>query len=47
VDILVVGSHGHGWVRDMLYGETVDRVRHGLNVPMLIARPEPASGPDA
>lgn len=45
VDILVVGSHGHGWVRDMLYGETVDRVRHGLDVPMLIARPEPESPP--
>ncbi|AMV36123.1 Nramp family divalent metal transporter [Planctomyces sp. SH-PL62] len=41
VDILVVGSHGHGWVRDLLYGETVDRVRHSLDVPMLIARHDP------
>ena len=40
VDLLVVGSHGHGWVRDLLYGETVDRVRHGVDIPMLIARPE-------
>ncbi|MDG3006806.1 Nramp family divalent metal transporter [Paludisphaera mucosa] len=47
VDILVVGSHGHGWVRDLLYGETVDRVRHSLDVPMLIARPGPQAGPDA
>jgi manganese transport protein len=39
VDLLVVGSHGHGLVRDLLYGQTVDRVRHGLDVPMLIARP--------
>jgi manganese transport protein len=39
VDLLVVGSHGHGMVRDLLYGQTVDRVRHSLNVPMLIARP--------
>ncbi|GAC1337158.1 MAG: hypothetical protein NVSMB14_04560 [Isosphaeraceae bacterium] len=39
VDLLVVGSHGHGLVRDLLFGETVDRVRHGLDVPMLIARP--------
>lgn len=38
VDMLVVGSHGHGWLRDLLYGETVDRVRHGLDVPMMIAR---------
>jgi len=39
VDLLVVGSHGHGLVRDLLFGQTVDRVRHQLNVPMLIARP--------
>ena len=38
VDLLVVGSHGHGLVRDLLYGQTVDKVRHGLEIPMLIAR---------
>ena len=45
VDLLVVGSHGHGLVRDLLFGQTVDKVRHGLSIPMLIARPtdEPAS----
>ena len=42
VDLLVVGSHGHGLVRDLLYGQTVDKVRHGLDIPMLIARPDPA-----
>jgi len=42
VDLLVVGSHGHGLVRDLLLGQTVDRVRHGLDVPMLIARPDRA-----
>jgi len=40
VDLLVVGSHGHGMVRDLLLGQTVDRVRHLLDVPMLIARPD-------
>ena len=40
VDLLVVGSHGHGMVRDLLYGQTVDRVRHRLEVPMLIVRPD-------
>ncbi len=40
VDLLVVGSHGHGLVRDLLFGQTVDKVRHGLAVPMLIARPD-------
>ena len=49
VDLLVVGSHGHGMVRDLLLGQTVDRVRHRLEVPMLIARPDRDStlpGPD-
>jgi manganese transport protein len=41
VDLLVVGSHGHGLVRDMLFGQTVDKVRHGLNIPMLVSRPDP------
>jgi manganese transport protein len=40
VDLLVVGSHGHGMVRDLLYGQTVDKVRHRLDIPMLIARPD-------
>jgi manganese transport protein len=42
VDLLVVGSHGHGMVRDLLFGQTVDKVRHGLGIPMLIARPDRA-----
>ena len=36
----MVGSHGHGLVRDLLYGQTVDKVRHRLDIPMLIARPD-------
>ncbi len=40
VNLLVAGSHGHGIVRDLLLGQTVDRVRHSLDVPMLIARPD-------
>jgi manganese transport protein len=47
VDLLVVGSHGHGLVRDLLLGQTVDRVRHRLGVPMLIARPDRASMPES
>ncbi len=48
VDLLVVGSHGHGIVRDLLLGQTVDKVRHNLGIPMLIARPDRAgAGPDS
>ena len=39
VDLLVVGSHGHGPLRDLVFGETIDKVRHGLTIPILIARP--------
>ena len=39
VDLLVVGSHGHGPIRDLIFGETIDKVRHGLAIPILIARP--------
>jgi manganese transport protein len=45
VDLLVVGSHGHGLVRDLLYGQTVDKVRHRLDIPMLIARPDRSTMP--
>lgn len=47
VDLLVVGSHGHGLVRDLLFGQTVDKVRHGLAIPMLIARPDSSGKPIA
>ncbi len=43
VDLLVLGSHGHGLVRDLLFGQTVDKVRHGVDLPMLIARPVTSS----
>ena len=45
VDLLVAGSHGHGAMRDLLFGQTVDRVRHGLDIPMLVTRPR--GGADA
>ena len=42
-EVTGVGPHGHGLVRDLLFGQTVDKVRHGLDVPMLIARPTPSA----
>jgi manganese transport protein len=39
VDLLVVGSHRHGAIMDLLVGETVDKVRHRVEIPMLVARP--------
>jgi manganese transport protein len=35
-DMLVIGSHGHVGIKDLIYGETVDAVRHELKIPVLI-----------
>jgi manganese transport protein len=35
-EMLVIGSHGHAGIKDLIYGETVDAVRHELNIPVLI-----------
>jgi manganese transport protein len=38
LDILVMGSHGHRGVRDVIFGVTVDPVRHNLSIPVLVVR---------
>jgi manganese transport protein len=35
-DMLVIGAHGHGGLKDFIYGETVNSVRHELRIPVLI-----------
>ena len=35
-DILVMGAHRHRGIKDIVYGETVNQVRHRLAVPILI-----------
>lgn len=37
-DLLVMGAHGHKWVKDLVFGATVDTVRHRVNIPVLIVR---------
>jgi manganese transport protein len=38
-DLVIMGAHGHGGLKDLIFGTTIDPVRHDLNVPMLIVRP--------
>jgi len=38
VDLLVMGGHGHRALGDMLHGETIQHVRHGLDIPILAVR---------
>ena len=35
-DILVMGAHGHSGMADILYGDTINRVRHQLRIPVLV-----------
>ena len=35
-DLLVIGAHGHSGLKDWLYGETIDAVRHELKIPVLV-----------
>jgi manganese transport protein len=35
-DLLIIGAHGHKGMKDWLYGETIDAVRHRLKIPVLI-----------
>lgn len=37
-DLLVLGSHGHRGIADIIYGETVAGVRHGISIPVLVVR---------
>lgn len=35
-DMLVIGAHGHSGLKDFIYGETVNTVRHELKIPVLV-----------
>ncbi len=37
-DLLVTGSHGHRRLMDLLMGQTVPRLRHELNIPVLMVK---------
>ncbi|MBA3829739.1 MAG: Nramp family divalent metal transporter [Taibaiella sp.] len=37
-DLLIIGSHGHKAMKDWLLGETINSVRHMIEVPVFIAR---------
>ncbi len=35
-ELLVIGAHGHSGIRDLIYGATVNAVRHELKIPVLV-----------
>jgi manganese transport protein len=38
-DLVIMGAHGHGGLKDLIFGNTINPVRHDLDIPMLIVRP--------
>ncbi len=37
-DLLIMGAHGHGRLKDLIFGNTIDPVRHALRIPILVVR---------
>ena len=37
-DLIVMGAHGHGRIKDLIFGRTIDAVRHAVGVPILVVR---------
>ena len=38
IDVLVLGAHGHAGISDIIFGSTVDEVRHLVNIPVLVVK---------
>jgi len=38
VDLIAMSTHGHRFLNDLLRGATADRVRHNVQIPVLMVR---------
>ena len=38
VDLIAMSTHGHRFLSDLLHGSTADRVRHRVNIPVLLLK---------
>lgn len=38
LDFLILASHGHAGLKDLLFGTTIDKVRHHINIPVLVVQ---------
>ena len=38
VDLIAMSTHGHRFISDVLYGSTADKVRHLVDVPVLLLK---------
>jgi nucleotide-binding universal stress UspA family protein len=44
-DLIAMSTHGHRFIKDMIYGSVANEVRHLSRVPVLLVRGERNSGP--
>jgi manganese transport protein len=42
-DLVVMGAHGHRGVKDLIFGNTINAVRHQISAPVLVVGDEPAT----
>src|SRR5437667_11747860 len=38
IDLIAMTTHGHRFISDVVYGATADKVRHAVDVPVLLVR---------
>lgn len=38
VDLIAMSTHGHRFISDLLYGATADKVRHYVDIPVLLLK---------
>jgi nucleotide-binding universal stress UspA family protein len=38
VDLIAMSTHGHRFLSDLIYGSTADKVRHSVEVPVLLLK---------
>ncbi|MEO6053957.1 MAG: universal stress protein [Chthoniobacterales bacterium] len=38
VDLIAMTTHGHRFIKDLIYGSTADKVRHEVSIPVLLLK---------
>jgi nucleotide-binding universal stress UspA family protein len=46
-DLIAMSTHGHRWLKDLLYGSVADAVRHRSTIPVLLVRGSSTGGTPA
>jgi len=44
-DLIVMGAHGHRGIKDVIFGNTINAVRHQVAAPVLVVGAEPSATP--